>query len=103
MAFSAIFKANFGLFRLISACFDRIGYPSIRPNMADTARFWPNQLGSARIEADLARIEPSRRESEKKKKNTEGTDVRATALDAASRVGPYWMQVRHLCCRVHAF
>ena len=40
--------------------------------MADTARFWPNQLGSARIEADLARIEPSRRESEKKKKKHRG-------------------------------
>ena len=36
--------------------------------MADTARFWPNQPGSARIEADSARIEPSRSESEKKKK-----------------------------------
>ena len=53
--------------------------------MADTARFWPNQPGSAQIEADLARIEPHRRESsrvganprKKKKKN----------LDADRRAG----------------
>ena len=91
MAFSAIFKANFGLFRLILACFGRIGYPSIRPNMADTARFWPNQPGSARIEADLARIEPSRRESEKKNKKTQRGPMRGqprwTPHPASGRVG----------------
>ena len=59
--FPAIFKANFGRFWRISAyfshfsaCFGRIGSRPIRPDMADTARFWPNQPGSARIEADLA-------------------------------------------------
>ena len=36
--------------------------------MADTARFWLNQPNSARIEANSARIEPHRRESEKKRK-----------------------------------
>ena len=81
-AFSAIFKADFSRFRCVSACFNhfpacygrigRIGRQPIWHNMADTARFWPNQPGSAWIEADSARIEPhSRRESEKKKKNTD--------------------------------
>ena len=69
------------------ACFGSIGRPPIRPDMADVARFWTNQLGSARIEADSARIEPHRRESsrvgrirEKKKKKTQTRcDMRATA------------------------
>ena len=47
--------------------------------MADTARIWPNQPDSARIEADLARIEPHWRElsqvganpRKKKKKNAD--------------------------------
>ena len=44
---------------------------------ADTARFWPNQPGLAWIEADSARIEPSRRETaKKKKKNTADADQR---------------------------
>ena len=55
-----------------SAYFGRIGCRPIRPDMADTARFWPNQPDSARIEADSARIEPSRHESEKKKKRRRG-------------------------------
>ena len=55
--FPAIFKANFGRFRRVSACFGCIGRRPIRPDMADTARFWPNQPGSARIEADSAQIE----------------------------------------------
>ena len=60
MQFSAltdIFKADFGRFRPFPACsgrfsayFGRIGCRPIRPDMADTARFWPNQIGSARIE-----------------------------------------------------
>ena len=56
--FPAIFKADFGRFRHISACFGRfsacfscIGRQPIRPDMADTARFWPNQPDSAQIEA----------------------------------------------------
>ena len=65
-------SARFGLFRPFSGMFRP--YRQYRPpadtaDMADTARFWPNQPDSARIEADSARIEPHRRESEKKKKN----------------------------------
>ena len=52
-AFPAIFKADFGRFRRVSACsdrfpacFGRIGRRPIRPDMADTARFWPNQPDS---------------------------------------------------------
>ena len=54
--------------------------------MADTARFWPNQPGSARIEADSARIELHRlRESEKKKKKTQTrSDALVTASDAGA-------------------
>ena len=71
--FPAILKADFGRFRPVSACFrpvsacfgriGSIGRRPIRPDMADMARFWPNQPDSARIEADSARIEPHRRES----------------------------------------
>ena len=94
------FPACFGRF---PACFDRIGsigrWP-IRPDMADTARFWSNQPDSARIEADSARIELHRRESsrvganprKKKKKNkprrgpTRG-QPRRTPRPASRRVG----------------
>ena len=96
------FPACFGLF---PACFGRfpacfghigsIGRRPIRPDMADTARFWPNQPDSTRIKADSTRIEPHRRESSrvganprKKKKNQTRSDARATASDAASRVAP---------------
>ena len=68
---------------------------------ADTARFWPNQPGSAQIKANSARIEPHQRESSrvganprKKKKTQTRTDARATASDAASRVASR----RVLCC-----
>ena len=53
----ARFKADFG-------CFGRFGRRPIRPDMADMAQFWPNQLGSARIETESAWI----REGKKKKK-----------------------------------
>ena len=78
---------------LFSACFGRICCQPIRPNMADTARFWPNQPGSVRIEADSARIELRRCESSqvgvnpREKKNIEA-DRRA-----GNRVGrrvPRW-------------
>ena len=62
-ALTAIFKADFGRFRPFSAYFGRIGRRPIRPDMADTARFWPNQIDSAQIEADSTRIEPHWRES----------------------------------------
>ena len=74
--------------RPISAYFGRICRRPIWPDMADTARFWPNQPGSVRIEADWTRIKLSRRESKKKKKKKKlrrGTDVRATALGRIGR------------------
>ena len=104
--FPAILKADFGRFL---ACFGRIGRRPIRPDMADMARFWPNQPDSARIEADSARIEPHRRKSSRvganprKKKTQTRSDAWATASDAASRVAPRWTRVRHQRCRVCAF
>ena len=96
-AFPAIFKADFGRFWRVSAVFRPYRPP------ADTARFWLNQPGLARIEADSARIELHRRESsrvganprkkKKKKKRirgpTRGQPRRTSrpASDAASRVG----------------
>ena len=79
-----------------SAYFSCIGYRPIWPDMAHTAWFWPNQPGSARIEADSARIEPHRHESsrvgvnpikKKKKKTQTRSDTRATTSDAVSLVG----------------
>ena len=86
--YSRPISAVSGMFRPFPACFDRIGCRPIRPDMTDTARFWPNQTDSVRIEADLARIEPHWREFEKKKKKTQTrTNARATTSDAVSRVG----------------
>ena len=66
-------SAVFSMFQPFPACFDRIG-----PNMADTARFWPNQPSSAQIKADSTQIEPRRCElsrvdanPRKKKKNAD--------------------------------
>ena len=77
-------KASFGFsghiqgrFRPFPACFGRIGRWLIRPDMADTARFWPNQTSSVWIE-------PSRRESEKKKKKKKNADANRRA---GNRVG----------------
>ena len=76
--YSRPISAVSGKFQPFPACFGRIGRRPIQPDMANTARFWPNQPGSARIEADSARIEPHRRESSrvganprKKKKNAD--------------------------------
>ena len=88
--FPAILKADFGRFLAcfgrFPACFDRIGSIGRRPirtDMADMARFWPNQPDSVQIEADSARIEPHRRESEEKKKKKNPDAVRR----AGNRVG----------------
>ena len=71
-----------------SAYFGRIGRRSIRPDMADTARFWPNQPDSARIEADSARIEPHRRESSRVGANPRKKKKIADAVRrAGNRVG----------------
>ena len=76
-AIPAKFKADFGLFRL----------------PVETARFWPNQPGLVRIEAESARIEPSRHESQKKKSS-----------NAAPTCGqPRRTRVRHPPSRVRAF
>ena len=92
--FPTEFKADFGLFWPFPACFGRIGHWSIRTDMADTARFWPNQPDSERIEADSTQIEPRQRESsrvgpnlrkkKKKKKLRRSTDARATTLEAGA-------------------
>ena len=103
---------EFQLFRLDSrpnsACFGRFNHQLIRPDMADTARFAPTRADSAKIEAELVRIEPSGRESEKRKKKNKkssnaGTDARATVSDAASCVGPCWTWVQHPLSCIRAF
>ena len=96
-AFLAIFKADFGRFRCVSACFSRFptcfGRRPIRLDMANTARFWPNQPGSARIKADSARIEPHRRESSRvganprKKKKKNANAVRRAGNPIGCRCG----------------
>ena len=101
-----LFPACFGLIRPISGLFRP--YRQYRPpadtsDMADTARFWPNQPDSARIEADSAQIEPHRCESSRvgvnsrKKKKQMRTDAQATASDTASHVAPHWTQVPRSC------
>ena len=98
--FPAIFKADFGRFWHISACFgciDRIGRRLMRPDMADTARFWPNQPGFGRISPIQRESKPIRRESSRiganraesaqireKKKSQTRSDARATASDAGA-------------------
>ena len=75
------------MFRPFPAYISRIGCRPIRPNMA---RFWPNQPGLARIEADSAQIELHRRESSRvsanprKKKMQTQTDARATVSYAGA-------------------
>ena len=84
--FPAIFKADFGRFRRISAVFRPVSAVSTAGRY-DT--IWPIRL-------DFGRISPVRRESnrvgtnprKKKKKKTQTlSDTRATTSDAASRIG----------------
>ena len=94
-AVSAWFKADFGHF----------GRQPIRPNSANTAWLWLNLPGSVWIEAESARIEPSRCESMKKKKKKKlrhGTDEQAATLDAAPYVGPRRTLVWHPPSRIRA-
>uniref|UniRef100_A0A7N2LGA3 Uncharacterized protein n=1 Tax=Quercus lobata TaxID=97700 RepID=A0A7N2LGA3_QUELO len=87
-------SADFGLFRSISADFGRIGRIGrrpIRPDIADTARFWPKSARFGANRAASARIQPIRLESEKKKKKlrrgrTRG-QPRRTPRPASRRVG----------------
>ena len=87
--FPAILKADFGRFRPVSAVFRPVSavsaadrytryarYGRYGPILAESARFGTNRAASARIE-------PSRRESEKKKKKKNADAVRR----AGNRVG----------------
>ena len=98
--FTAILKADFGRFRLVSACFDRfpacfgrIGgrYFPIWPIRPDFGRISPIRRESKPIRHESSRIGANRAESarirEKKKKTQTRSDAWATASDAASRVG----------------
>ena len=87
-ALTAIIKADFGRFRPVPAVFrpisavsaadtaDTTRYGRYGPILAESARFGTNRAASARIE-------PSRRESEKKKKKKNADAVRRTG----NRVG----------------
>ena len=86
-ALTAIFKADFGRFRPVPAILrpyrppaDMTRYGRYGPILAESARFGANRAASARIE-------PSRRESDKKKKKKKTqtrSDARATASDAGA-------------------
>ena len=71
-ALTAIFKADFGRFRPVPAVFRPISAVSAigryDPILAESARFDANRSRFGTNRAASARIEPSRRESEKKKK-----------------------------------
>ena len=94
-AFPAIFKADFGRFRRVSAFFrpfrplaDTTRYGRYGSILAESARFDANRSRFGTNQAASVRIEPSRCESEKKKKKMQTrSDTRATTSDAASRVG----------------
>ena len=80
-----------GRFRPFPACSGRFsayfGRRPIRPDMADTARFWPNQPDSAQIEADSARIEPHRRESSRVGANPRKKKIADAVRRAGNRGG----------------
>ena len=96
LAFPAIFKADFSRFRPISAksAADKSRYGRYGSILAESARFGANQSRFGTNRAASARIEPSWRESEKKKKkpdavrragNCIGRRVpRRTVLDAGA-------------------
>ena len=110
--FSNHIQGRFRPFRPFPASFGRIGCRPIRPDMANTARFWPNQPGSARIEANSVRIEPHWHESsrvganprKKKKKKVDadwrvgnrvgrgcGTSSAATVLSSSLQNQELWI------------
>ena len=96
--FPAIFKADFGLFRHISAVFWPVSaesavstagrYDPIWPIRLDFGRISPVRRESKPIRHESSRIGANRTESvrirEKKKKMQTRCDTRATASDAAS-------------------
>ena len=90
--FSAIFKADFGLFRRISAVFRLVSavsaagrYDIIWPIRLDFGRISPVQRESKPIRHESNRVGTNPRK--KKKKMQTRSDTRATTSDAASRVG----------------
>ena len=89
-ALTAIFKADFGRFRPVPAVFrptSAISAVSAAGRygliLAESARFGANQSRFGTNRAASARIEPSRRESEKKKKKKNADAVQR----AGNRVG----------------
>ena len=99
--FSSQIQGRFQPVSAISDMFRPYQSPADRPDMADMARFWPNQLSLAQIEADSAWIEPHGRESsrvganprKKKKKLRCGCDTLPTASVLSSR---WHMQFKRL-------
>ena len=98
--FTTILKADFGRFRPISADFRPVSavsvvsaagrYVPIWPIRPDFGRISPIRRESKPIRHESSRIGANRAESARireKKKTQTRSDVRATASDAASRVG----------------
>ena len=75
-----LIQSRFWLFRhdsrLISTYFGHFSRRPIRPDSVDTAWFWSNLPGFEWIKAKLAWIEPSWRESVKKKKSLDMAPTR---------------------------
>ena len=95
-AIPAIFKADFGLFRPFPTCFGHIGRRLVRLDMADTAQFWPNQPGSARIKPywrESSQVGTNPRKKKKKKKRRR----------RPTRGQLHRTQVRHPPSRIRAF
>ena len=82
---SASFNAYFGLFRPYRSPTNTIWYGWYDLILAESARFGTNRSRFGMNRAAPAQIEPSWRESEKKKKKLRrGIDVRATTLNAGA-------------------
>ena len=94
-AISGVFRPFSGLFRPYRPPADTTRYGRYGPILAESAQFGANQSRFGTNQAASARIELSRRESEKKniyKKTQTRSDVRANASDAGA--APL---VPHLC------
>ena len=91
-----------GIFRPFPACFGhigRIGRRSIRPNIADTTRFWPVQCKSKPIWHESSHYSANQAESvriwgKKKKKNS---DVAPTRRQPHQMPHPTWGRVGRKC------
>ena len=94
--YSRPISAILGIFRPYRPLADITQYARYGLILAESARFGMNWSRFGMNRAASARIESSRREFEKKKKQIR-TDAQATALDAASRIAPRRMQVPRLC------